>query len=276
MGLVAYELTHREFCMDLHDVTASVARLRFGRMGGLPPVHQPVTLIWAAQRAVKGEPRLSRWSDVRTEISDAISAVGGGSEPYIAIYPVLALAKSDLWELSASDQKPSATIARAVQWINEHDPHLGLSTEAHGALADEAALETFSLAAVSRLDEARARLVLDYFDIDVDLFRGFGDVPGIEVGATFVNREELAKRRVHRATQAGITGTKETGAESIVVSGGYEDDEDHGNVIIYTGHGGQGQNSRVQTADQDPEAVGKCRPHHEPPHRGSRPCCSRT
>jgi hypothetical protein len=29
------------------------------------------------------------------------------------------------------------------------------------------------------------------------------------------------------------------GAESIVVSGGYKDDNDFGDVIVYTGHGGQ-------------------------------------
>jgi putative restriction endonuclease len=29
------------------------------------------------------------------------------------------------------------------------------------------------------------------------------------------------------------------GAESIVVSGGYKDDKDFGDVIVYTGHGGQ-------------------------------------
>lgn len=38
--------------------------------------------------------------------------------------------------------------------------------------------------------------------------------------------------------QAGISGSGEEGADSVVVSGGYEDDEDYGDVIVYTGHGG--------------------------------------
>jgi putative restriction endonuclease len=50
--------------------------------------------------------------------------------------------------------------------------------------------------------------------------------------------------------QAGISGGSQTGAESIVVSGGYEDDEDHGDTIIYTGHGGNDPQSGRQVADQ--------------------------
>jgi hypothetical protein len=37
---------------------------------------------------------------------------------------------------------------------------------------------------------------------------------------------------------------------SIVLSGGYADDEDFGDVIIYTGEGGRDQNTRRQIADQ--------------------------
>jgi putative restriction endonuclease len=40
------------------------------------------------------------------------------------------------------------------------------------------------------------------------------------------------------------------GADSIVVSGGYEDDEDYGDVIIYTGHGGNDPETGKQIADQ--------------------------
>lgn len=53
--------------------------------------------------------------------------------------------------------------------------------------------------------------------------------------------------------QAGISGSGSEGSDSIVVSGGYEDDEDLGNVIIYTGHGGNDPSSGKQTADQELE-----------------------
>ncbi|MFD5461438.1 YDG/SRA domain-containing protein [Kitasatospora sp. NPDC127059] len=85
----------------------------------------------------------------------------------------------------------------------------------------------------------------------LDGFDGFGAVPGIEVGRIFVNRSALAKAKVHRPLQAGICGTAKSGAESIVVSGGYEDDQDHGDFIVYTGQGGRNPDTGQQVSDQE-------------------------
>lgn len=86
--------------------------------------------------------------------------------------------------------------------------------------------------------------------------RFFGTPPGVEVGAHFVDRRDLHDARVHRPLQGGISGIAREGADSIVVSGGYVDDEDHGDYLIYTGHGGNDSNSRRQVADQSIEAPG--------------------
>jgi putative restriction endonuclease len=45
-------------------------------------------------------------------------------------------------------------------------------------------------------------------------------------------------------------GRFDVGAESIVLSGGYADDEDYGEIIIYTGFGGRDPGSSRQVADQ--------------------------
>lgn len=77
-----------------------------------------------------------------------------------------------------------------------------------------------------------------------------GAIPGVEVGAWFPDRAALRAAGVHRPTQAGICGTEATGAESVVISGGYPDDDDRGDVVIYTGAGGQdvgGRHVRNQT-----------------------------
>jgi putative restriction endonuclease len=68
--------------------------------------------------------------------------------------------------------------------------------------------------------------------------RHFGDIADVHVGAVFASRAELAQARVHRPLVAGISGSGAEGADSIVLSGGYEDDEDYGDLIVYTGHGG--------------------------------------
>jgi putative restriction endonuclease len=60
----------------------------------------------------------------------------------------------------------------------------------------------------------------------------------------------VAAAGIHRPLQAGISGSASEGADSIVVSGGYEDDEDHGDELIYTGHGGNDPGSGKQVADQ--------------------------
>ncbi|XP_020229977.1 histone-lysine N-methyltransferase family member SUVH9 [Cajanus cajan] len=84
-----------------------------------------------------------------------------------------------------------------------------------------------------------------------------GPIPGIFVGDLFLFRMELCVVGLHGQVQAGIdylpgnmSATGEPIATSVIVSGGYEDDADDGEVIVYTGHGGQGKNSSKQVADQ--------------------------
>ena len=56
--------------------------------------------------------------------------------------------------------------------------------------------------------------------------RTFGHIDGTFIGDIFDNRVALAKSGIHPPTQAGISGGSKEGADSIVLSGGYEDDED--------------------------------------------------
>lgn len=70
-----------------------------------------------------------------------------------------------------------------------------------------------------------------------------GTVPGVEVGDEFQYRVELALVGVHRLYQAGIDyinygDAKDKVAASIVASGGYDDELDNPDVLIYSGSGG--------------------------------------
>jgi len=80
--------------------------------------------------------------------------------------------------------------------------------------------------------------------------RTFGEIPGVAPGTTFASRRALADADVHRPLEHGISGAAAEGADSIVVSGGYEDDEDYGDLIVYTGAGGRDPVTRRQVADQ--------------------------
>src|SRR4051812_44718106 len=80
--------------------------------------------------------------------------------------------------------------------------------------------------------------------------RHFGGVDGIAVGQGFESRAAVAKAGLHKPLMKGISGAGQEGADSIVLSGGYEDDRDYGDLVIYTGEGGRDANSGKQVADQ--------------------------
>jgi len=72
------------------------------------------------------------------------------------------------------------------------------------------------------------------FSIEVEPGVYIGEVPGVAVGSTFSDRRGLHDRGVHRGLMRGIAPA----GSSIVLSGGYPDDEDFGDRVIYTGEGG--------------------------------------
>jgi len=81
--------------------------------------------------------------------------------------------------------------------------------------------------------------------------RHFGEIETVDVGTEFASRAELAASGVHRPTQAGISGSSNEGADSIVVSGGYDDDEDYGDYLIYGGQAGFDPNTKQQNEDAE-------------------------
>ncbi|KFK30611.1 hypothetical protein AALP_AA6G004000 [Arabis alpina] len=92
----------------------------------------------------------------------------------------------------------------------------------------------------------------------------FGPIPpendpvrnqGVLVGESWEDRLECKQWGAHYTHVAGIAGQSKYGAQSVALSGGYEDDEDHGEWFLYTGSGGRDLSgnkriSKVQTSDQ--------------------------
>ena len=80
--------------------------------------------------------------------------------------------------------------------------------------------------------------------------RTFGHIPGYPEGSCFGSRVELSQAGLHRPLIAGISGSGRTGANSVVLAGGYEDTEDFGDEILYTGHGGRDPETGRQVTHQ--------------------------
>jgi putative restriction endonuclease len=80
--------------------------------------------------------------------------------------------------------------------------------------------------------------------------RTFGEIPGYHEGSCFGTRLALSQAGLHRPLVAGISGSGHIGANSVVLAGGYEDTEDFGDEILYTGHGGRDPETGRQVAHQ--------------------------
>jgi len=85
-----------------------------------------------------------------------------------------------------------------------------------------------------------------------------GKIVGISEGRACTSCLELSQKKIHQyqnptglsKTAPGIVTDKDGIASSVLLNGGYSDDEDYLNRIIYTGSGGQDENKRIQIADQ--------------------------
>ncbi|XP_073123786.1 uncharacterized protein [Henckelia pumila] len=89
---------------------------------------------------------------------------------------------------------------------------------------------------------------------EVNTGKILGEVPGVEVGDEFQYRVELAVIGIHRLYQNGIDSIKLNGkmlvATSIVASGAYADDMESGDVLIYSGQGGNVVEKGKEPEDQ--------------------------
>ncbi|KAK7018449.1 PUA-like domain-containing protein [Favolaschia claudopus] len=88
----------------------------------------------------------------------------------------------------------------------------------------------------------------------------YGALPGIKVGAVFEFRRDLHQAGMHLGLIAGISGSK-AGAYSIVLSGGYEDDNDEGDTFVYIGTGGK-DNSAFGSAGPQVRDQSMSHPHN--------------
>ena len=84
----------------------------------------------------------------------------------------------------------------------------------------------------------------------------FGNPNNVKEGTIFPSRMDLIDAGLHRLRMNGIDGNAADGAAAIVLSGGYEDDYDLGDEILYTGEGGNDSSAGKQVAHQSWDSSG--------------------
>ena len=216
--------------------------LRVDRSKGEPARHQPLVLLWAMGRAHQRKNRLTPWRDSERTLRKLLERHGRPNSSPDPQYLFTALHRSRVWRLEGvQGDVPQARGSSLIKWLEEQNPAGGLEAALYNLLATD---ESFRTQAVCHLmqeyfpHEDWEDILLDV-GLQTEKFDGFGHPPCVPVGAVFPDRKALAAANVHRPRQAGIWGKQDEDAKSIVVSGGYPDDEDYGDEIIYTGQGGQ-------------------------------------
>ncbi|KAK7360749.1 hypothetical protein VNO77_02758 [Canavalia gladiata] len=168
-------------------------------------------------------------------------------------------------DLSAKDQMHFREVVRRTRMIYDSIRVLTSLEEEKRAAAEAAAASTMeAMNGKSRRlrGDLRAAAVMREHALWLNRDKRIvGAIPGVFVGDLFLFRMELCVVGLHGQIQAGIdylpgsmSSSGEPIATSVIVSGGYEDDMDDGEVIVYTGHGGQEKNSNRQVSHQKLEA----------------------
>jgi len=115
----------------IQEWIAKLEVTRKAQVGGLPAPHQSAIALWLVSRAVRGLPRLTGWSGVRSELATVTELAGGGRNPES---PVAALFNARLLELlGITDEVPTSQPA-ARELLNQVSPQLGLPADVYEEL----------------------------------------------------------------------------------------------------------------------------------------------
>jgi putative restriction endonuclease len=196
--------------------------------------------VWAFLYRVGDDPRMAMvWRAVVSQVTDRRDGVDETFRP-----SGYTLDGSFLWlKLSEFTQLKAGWV---LQNLEKFDQKLPVD---RGALSNQTSPMYVSIRAET--DSSRSSIVDSESHADPSrMGRYFGELPGFPIGSTWQSRLDVAHSGVHKPSVGGISGTAAEGADSIVVNGGYEDDEDYGDEILCTGGGGNDPATGKQIADQ--------------------------
>jgi len=151
----------------IQDWITKLQATRKAQVGGTPAPHQPAIALWLVSRAVRGLPRLTGWSGVRSELATVTELAGGGRNPES---PVAALFNAGLLELlGITDEVPTSQPA-ARELLNQVSPQLGLPADVYEELGAHPDRLNELTRQILRLlpDEQAASLLLNHLGLAVE------------------------------------------------------------------------------------------------------------
>jgi len=228
------------------------ARSSGGKLGGGKTVHKAVLLRHLLAQLGPDSERLTSTVEIASAIGDNLASAMpdlNTTNPHQPIWRIDNSLFSLIDDTGADPRPPGSPGDPQAGLLNSGACRGGFAPEVFVTLRDNPSLTDDLLDYLNQIIDGNEPAVSSVSKPDSQTT--YGAIDGIEQGQVFEDRRALVDAGLHRGIQAGIIGPGKLGAESIVVSGGYADDEDHGDVIIYTGHGGRDPNTRRQVADQE-------------------------
>lgn len=130
--------------MTAEELVERVKRLRVYRIKGQPALYQPITLLWAIGRARVGESRLLPWPDMERDLRLLLVRHGIHGERGRPDYPVAALHRAGLWELT--DHHGAVPVAHGDaelrRWFSENQPIGGLPEPIYSLMQESGTART--------------------------------------------------------------------------------------------------------------------------------------
>jgi len=169
---------------------------RKAQVGGITAPHQPSIALWLVSQAVRGLPRLTSWSGVRSELATVTELAGGGRNPES---PVAALFNAGLLELlGIADEVPTSQPA-ARELLNQVSPQLGLPTDVYEELGAHPDRLNELTRQILRLipDEQAASLLLNHLGLAKETTEQSAPPP-IPAGAMVPGRGAQSRLAIER------------------------------------------------------------------------------
>ena len=234
-------------------LTRLLSSLSVYHSSGLPALYQPITLLWAISRAVRGEPRIVSWAEAEQEISALVECYGRPGETARVYYPIAALHNAGLWELDVdAAEVPNAHGSSIPQrWFDDHQPRNGLVASVHNLVRDSPEARSVAVSALVEkyfVDAPHAALLNELGLLDSPGEIAFSDRVAEyqrlceRADAFWTGREDTRAPRTSadpirsRAARRAVILRSKGRCENPDCTGDIEDVTDHGQPLLEVDH----------------------------------------